>query len=71
MQLGNNPTALSSNSVEFKKVSHHLTQTNIEQRKGLQVSLPFNLADLRKKLVGFKARHLVHLLEHFKLIKVA
>lgn len=72
MQLGNNPTALSSDSMEFKEVSHHLTQTNIQQRKGLQVSLPFNLADLRgKKVVGFKAWPLIHLLEHFKLIKVA
>lgn len=47
MQLGNNPTALSSDSVEFKEVSHHLT--NIQQKKGLQVSLPFSLADQRKK----------------------
>lgn len=49
MQLGNNPTAFSSDSMEFKEVSHHLTQTNTQQRKGLQVSLPFNLADLREK----------------------
>lgn len=49
MQLRNNPTALSSDSTEFREVLHHLTQTNIQQRKGLQVSLPFNLADLRKK----------------------
>lgn len=52
MQLGNNPTAFSSDSMEFKEVSHHLTQTNTQQRKGLQVSLPFNLADLREKSCG-------------------
>lgn len=67
MQLGNNPTALSSDSMEFKEVLHHLTQKNIQHRKGVQVSLPFNLADLRKRMLW----PLINLLEHFRLIKVA
>lgn len=72
MQLGNNPTALSSDSMEFKEVSHHLTKTNIQHRKGFQVSLTFSLADQReKKVVGFKMWPLIDLLEHFKPIKVA
>lgn len=41
MQLRNNPTALSSDSMEFREVLHHLTQTNIQQEEGLASLSPF------------------------------